>query len=98
FYHGTAYSPGGDPWPGWLFYAAVHFTPGDPCWQDFAQLNRYVAGVRSFLREGAADNDVLLYYPLYDSWMDAGHDLLKHYDREADFDVKGFKECAEMMQ
>lgn len=27
FYHGTAYSSPDAPFPGWLFYAAVHFTP-----------------------------------------------------------------------
>jgi hypothetical protein len=97
FYHGTAYSPWSDPWPGWLFYAAVHFTPNDPCWKDLAVLNQYAARCQSFLQQGAPDNDVLLYYPLYDSWMDRGRDLLKHYDRESEFDVKGFKECAEAM-
>jgi len=25
-YHGTAYSPPGDPWPGWQFYASVEFN------------------------------------------------------------------------
>jgi len=97
FYHGTAYSPRRDPWPGWLFYAAVHFTPNDPCWKDFAVLNQYVARCQSFLQQGTPDNDVLLYYPVYDSWMDRGRELLKHYDRESEFDVKGFKECAEGM-
>lgn len=70
FYHGTAYTPANDPWPGWLFYASVHFTPNDPDWPDFATLNAYVARVQSFLQQGSADNDVLLYYPLYDSWSD----------------------------
>jgi len=97
FYHGTAYSPRSDPWPGWLFYAAVHFTPNDPCWKDFSVLNQYAARCQSFLQQGAPDNDVLLYYPVYDSWMDRGRDLLKHYDRESEFDVKGFRECAEGM-
>ena len=26
-YHGTPYSPADAPWPGWLFYASVHFAP-----------------------------------------------------------------------
>jgi len=39
-YHGTAYSPPGEPWPGWLFYASVHFQPSNTWWTDLALLNR----------------------------------------------------------
>ncbi len=99
FYHGTAYTPSNDPWPGWLFYASVHFTPNDPDWPDFATLNAYVARVQSFLQQGSADNDILLYYPVYDSWSEPGNALLKHYDRmDPEFTGSGFKECAEFMQ
>jgi alpha-L-rhamnosidase len=99
FYHGTAYSPPADPWPGWLFYASVHFTPNDPSWPNFHVLNQYIARCQSFLQEGGPDNDVLLYYPLYDSWSDRGRELLKHYDKlEPEFNGTGFKECAEFMQ
>jgi hypothetical protein len=98
FYHGTAYTPASDPWPGWLFYAAVHFTPNDPCWKDFGELNQYVARCQSFLQQGIADNDVLLYYPMYDSWTEPGRDLLKHYDKlEANFEGTGFAACASTM-
>ena len=51
-YHGTAYSPEGEPWPGWLFYAAVEFNPRNPWWRDFRALNQYVARVQSFLQAG----------------------------------------------
>jgi Tol biopolymer transport system component len=99
FYHGTAYSPGSETWPGWLFYAAVHFTPNDPCWQDLSALHQYVARCQSFLQRGVADNDVLLYYPVYDSWMDKGPDLLKHFDKmEPEFNGTGFKSCAQLLQ
>jgi hypothetical protein len=99
FYHGTAYSPPDDPWPGWLFYASVHFTPNDPSWPNFHVLNQYIARCQSFLQEGAPDNDLLLYYPLYDSWSDRGRELLKHYDKmEPEFNGTGFSACAEFMQ
>lgn len=99
FYHGTAYSPAGDAWPGWLFYAAVHFTPVDPNWKNFSTLNQYVARCQSFLQQGVSDNDVLLYYPVYDSWSDPGHELLKHYDKmEPEFNGTGFEWCAKWMQ
>jgi hypothetical protein len=71
-YHGLAYSPPEDRWPGWLFYAAVHFGPQSPDWKDFPALNRYVARVQSFMQQGRADNDVLLYYPVHDMWMEPG--------------------------
>lgn len=99
FYHGTAYTPVNDPWPGWLFYASVHFTPNDPDWPDFAALNEYVARVQSFLQQGSSDNDILLYYPIYDSWSKPGNALLKHYDRmDPEFTGTGFEECAEYLQ
>ena len=99
FYHGTAYTPISDPWPGWLFYASVHFTPNDPSWQNFSTLNQYIARCQSFLQQGKPDNDVLLYYPLYDSWSERGPALLKHYDRmEPEFNGTGFKECADILQ
>ena len=71
-YHGLAYSPEGDPWPGWLFYAAVHFGPQSPDWKDFPALNRYITRVQSFMQQGRADNDVLLYYPVHDMWSEPG--------------------------
>jgi len=88
-----------DPWPGWLFYASVHFTPNDPAWPDVSTLNRYVARCQSFLQKGAPDNDILLYYPLYDSWSEPGNVLLKHYDRmDPEFTGTGFKTCADFLQ
>jgi hypothetical protein len=71
-YHGLAYSPPADPWPGWLFYAAVHFGPQSPDWKDFPALNRYISRVQSFMQQGRADNDVLLYYPVHDMWSEPG--------------------------
>ena len=79
-YHGTNYSPPDEPWPGWLFYAAVHFNPRNPWWNDFAVLNQYVTRVQSFLQAGTPDNDVLLYFPLYDALAArSGHGLLEHF-------------------
>src|SRR5882672_957243 len=67
-YHGTPFSPESEQWPGWMFYAEVHFGPTNSFWNDFDALNRYVARCQSFLQAGKPDNDVLLYYPIYDSW------------------------------
>jgi hypothetical protein len=80
FYHGANYTPQEAAWPGWLFYAAVHFTPNNSFWGDFSTLNKYVAHTQSFLQQGKPDNDVLVYLPIYDSYARRGNTLLIHYD------------------
>ncbi|NID10031.1 glycosyl hydrolase [Fibrivirga algicola] len=80
FYHGTNYSPQSAAWPGWLFYAAVHFNPNNSFWTDFSQLNTYVARCQSFLQAGKPDNDVLVYLPIYDAYTRPGKVLLQHFD------------------
>ncbi|WP_083421994.1 glycosyl hydrolase [Arsenicibacter rosenii] len=80
FYHGTNYSPQNAPWPGWLFYAAVHFNPNNSFWTDFGKLNQYVARCQSFLQQGKAGNDVLVYLPIYDAYTRQGKVLLQHFD------------------
>ncbi len=98
FYHGTNYSPQNDPWPGWLFYAAVHFTQANPFWKDFDALNAYAATCQSFLQAGKPDNDVLLYFPFADrNNLPARGGLLHHYDGMEGFDETPFKESAEQM-
>ena len=78
-YHGTAYSPDTDPWPGWQFYAAVEFNPQNAWWDDFGALNQYVTRAQSFLQSGRADHDVLLYFPFHDAVATRGNTLLTHF-------------------
>ncbi len=70
FYHGIAYSPLDEPWPGRLFYASTNFAPSNPFWRHLPALNRYVARVQSILQSGEPDNDLLLYFPVHDIWHD----------------------------
>jgi hypothetical protein len=98
FYHGTEYSPKGAPWPGWLFYAAVHFQPNNPQWRDFGALNTYITRVQSFLQKGKPDNDVLLYYPLIDRYSEPGNAMLQHFDgMERNFEGTGFEHVSKWM-
>ncbi len=98
FYHGTNYSPQNEPWPGWLFYAAVHFTPANPFWKDFNALNAYAARCQSFLQAGKPDNDVLLYFPFADrNNQPSRGGMLHHYDGMEGFDETPFKKAAEQM-
>ncbi|HEY0042695.1 MAG TPA: glycosyl hydrolase, partial [Flavisolibacter sp.] len=97
-YHGTEYSPKDAPWPGWLFYAAVHFQPENPQWKDFGALNSYITRVQSFLQKGKPDNDVLLYYPLVDKYSEQTRELLQHFDgMERNFVNSDFEHVSEWM-
>ncbi len=98
-YHGTAYSPAGDAWPGWQFYASVEFNPRNAWWDDFGALNAYVARVQSFLQSGRPDNDVLLYYPFYESLTARGKTRLAHFGGAAP-PAQGtpFEKAAETLQ
>ncbi len=98
-YHGTAYSPDDDPWPGWQFYAAVEFNPQTAWWDDFAALNRYVARTQSFLQSGRADHDVLLYFPFHDAISIPGKTLLTHFGgANRPSGAKGFDDAAALLQ
>jgi len=69
FYHGTAYSPANAGWPGWLFYASVEFSPANSFWPHINRLNQYITRCQTILQNGVADNDLLIYWPVYDVWM-----------------------------
>jgi hypothetical protein len=98
FYHGTCFSPLNEPWPGFLFYAAVEFTPANPFWNDFKGLNSYVTRVQSFIQSGRPDNDILLYFPIFDRYADYGRGMLEHFDGiSPSFDGTPFKTAAEIM-
>ncbi len=81
-YHGTAYSPPDEKWPGFLFYAADEFCPANSWWDDFAALNQYVERCQSFLQAGKPDNDLLVYAPIFDDWMQPGNGAMPHYSVE----------------
>ncbi|MGQ1947995.1 glycosyl hydrolase [Geofilum sp. OHC36d9] len=84
FYHGTAYSPENATWPGWLFYAAVHFQPSNPMWNDFKALNEYATRIQSFMQRGKSGNNILLYYPFNDAIStQKGKPTLVHFDGTA---------------
>ncbi len=76
FYHGTAYSPSDAGWPGWLFYASVNFSPSNTFWPHITGLNGYITRCQSVLQSGVPDNELLVYWPVYDVWMNpSGPDL-----------------------
>jgi hypothetical protein len=97
-YHGTCYSPPGEPWPGRLFYAAIHMNPRNPLWRDADALNAYIARCQSLLQRTRPDNDILLYYPLYDRFSTPGRDMIEHFDGIGRaFEGSSFAKAAELM-
>ena len=70
-FHGTCYSPDEAAWPGWLFYASTEMNPRNSIWRDVPALANYIARCQSVLQAGEPDNDVLVYWPIHDTWEDA---------------------------
>lgn len=79
FYHGTCMSPNDAPWPGWMFYAAVHFQPTNSFWADFGAFNEYVARCQSFLQAGRPDNDILLFFDATGLMSERGREPLLYH-------------------
>ena len=68
FYHGMAYSPKDEEWPGWQFYAATNYAPTNSIWYDIPSLNKYIERCQSVLQSGKPDNEILVYFPVWDIW------------------------------
>ncbi|MFH6993817.1 glycosyl hydrolase [Flavobacterium sp. FlaQc-48] len=68
FLHGATYSPMRAAWPGWQFYASVNFNTNNSIWEDAPALFSYITNCQSLLQLGKPDNEILLYWPIYDVW------------------------------
>jgi len=79
FYRGNCYSPDEAAWPGWQFHDALEMNPRNSIWHDVPAVNNYIARCQSLLQSGQPDNDVLLYWPVADFWMQPGGPLLPHF-------------------
>jgi hypothetical protein len=80
YYQGNAYSPSDAPWPGWLFYASVQENSRNSLWDQFGWLNTYIGRSSALLQAGVPDNDLLVYWPVYDLWHDAAGTPQQHPD------------------
>lgn len=81
-YHGTCYSDVKDPWPGRLFYAAIHANSRNPLWADFPAFNQYVQRTQAFFQQATSDNDVLLYFPMYDVYSQQDVGPIEHINEK----------------
>jgi hypothetical protein len=68
FLHGSTYSPDHAVWPGWQFYASVNFNSNNTIWEDAPALFSYISNCQSLLQQGKPDNEILLYWPIFDVW------------------------------
>ena len=71
FFHGTTYSPDDATYPGWLFYASANVVPTNSFWPHLKGLNDYITRVQSVMQTAKPDNEILLYWPVYDVWHNA---------------------------
>lgn len=80
FFHGTAYSPEDEAWPGWKFYASVDMSPTNSIWRDAPSLMSYITNCQTYLQWGEPDNDFLVYLPVRDMWRKNRDKLLMQFD------------------
>lgn len=80
FFHGAAYSPKGEPWPGYRFYASVDMSPTNTIWRDAPELMRYIERCQSWLQWGQPDNDFLVLLPVRNMWRDNTDKRLMMFD------------------
>lgn len=74
-FHGTPYSPKEAEWPGWRFYASINMSPTNSIWRDAPAFFSYITRAQSFLQYGEPDNDLLVYFPIYDVWNEKRNDF-----------------------
>lgn len=70
YFHGATYTPKGEAWPGWRFYASVDMSPTNSIWRDAPWFMQYIERCQSFLQMGQPDNDFLVYLPVRDMWAE----------------------------
>ncbi|RYU96876.1 glycosyl hydrolase [Emticicia agri] len=78
FYHGLPYSPPNEPFPGWLFYASTNFNQQSHFWEYLPELNHYIARCQEKLQNSKPNNDILMYFPIYDLWQSVGNKAKTH--------------------
>ena len=80
FFHGTAYAPKDEPWPGRRFYASVDMSPANSIWRDAPALMEYITRCQTYLQWGQPDNDFLVYLPVRDMWRKETKKWLMMFD------------------
>lgn len=80
YFHGAAYSPKDEAWPGWRFYASIDMSPNNSIWKDAPNLMSYITRCQTYLQWGQPDNDFLVYLPIRDMWRKDTKNWLMQFD------------------
>ena len=70
----AAYSPLDMGFPGILFYPSCNFGPNSGLVDFMPDLSGYISRCQQRLQSSAPDNEVLLYFPIYDTWSEFPED------------------------
>lgn len=62
-------------YPGWVFYPAPDFGPRSSLIGYMPDFNLYAARIQRVLQQSKNDNDLLLYYPVFDYFSETKNDL-----------------------
>ncbi|MFC2137287.1 glycosyl hydrolase [Bacteroidota bacterium] len=65
---GMPYSLTNINWPGWLYDQSSNIGPSKTIWNDIEEFNNYISTCQQLLQSSNPDNDILLYFPVYDYW------------------------------
>ena len=68
FLHGSTYSPDKSSMAGMEILCFGKFQCNNTIWEDAPALFSYIANCQSMLQQGKPDNEILLYWPIYDTW------------------------------
>lgn len=71
--HGWPYTPPEVEYPGWRFYAAGVLNDKNPWWIVMPDLALYLQRLSFLMRQGQPANDVALYLPNSDGWVNFGN-------------------------
>ena len=65
---GMPYSPSNISWPGYIYDQISNIGPVLTIWNDIGDFNEYISTCQKILQNSIPDNDILIYFPIYDYW------------------------------
>lgn len=71
----AANTPQSVPFPGWVFYPAPDFGSYSPFYNYLPAFSNYISTCQRYLQQSEPDNDILVYFPIYDYWSELAGDI-----------------------
>ncbi len=69
-YYGITYLPEEITWPGWMYLNSTNFGLESHNWNDIEELNKYIYYCQEILQNSTPDNEILIYFPVFDYWSE----------------------------